>query len=195
MHLCRGGRGRIEELEVLPRRDCPVVVAGEERGLSLDEQREDVGWIGAVPDRVAADPERVDRAQIGENGLQRDEVRVDVAEDADPHAAASRAARIVKRFSASARPITTDATPRDASARTSSRSRTPPPACNATLLPTTARTVSTRASGGPASCASAARSIRYRARTPANCAARAEARAPRPVATVTRSGSPPRGAR
>jgi len=73
---------------------------------SLDEQREDVGWIGAVPNGVAADPERVHLAQVREHGLEGDEVRVDVAEDADPHAAASRAARIVNRFSTSARPMT-----------------------------------------------------------------------------------------
>src|SRR2546430_4392941 len=42
MHLRRGGRRRIEEAEVFPRRDGAVVVARHEGGLSLDEEREDV---------------------------------------------------------------------------------------------------------------------------------------------------------
>src|SRR4029077_1928250 len=128
MHLRRDRGGLIEEVEILTRRDGPIVVARHQRGLTRDEQREDVGRLGAVPNGVATDPERVHLAHVGEDRLESDEVRVNVADDADLHAAASRAARIVNRFSASARPTTTDATPRDASARMSSRSRTPPPA-------------------------------------------------------------------
>src|SRR5438093_2084267 len=161
MRFGRDRRGRVEEIEILTRRDRAIVIARDDRRFARDEEREDIGRVRTVSHGVAADPELVHRAHRVEHRLERDEIGVDVADDSDLHAVdASRAARIVKRLSASARPITADLTPRAASARTSSRSRMPPPAWSAVRGPTTARTASTRSSGGPPSRASVVRSMR-----------------------------------
>src|SRR5204863_9802109 len=42
MHLRRDSGGRIEEVEILARRDGAVMVARDDRGLPLDEEREHV---------------------------------------------------------------------------------------------------------------------------------------------------------
>src|SRR3989442_947816 len=52
------------------------MVARNDRGLPLDEEREHVGWLRAVPDRVPADPQRIHRPHLGAAGLNRDELRV-----------------------------------------------------------------------------------------------------------------------
>ena len=41
--------------------------------------------IRAVPDDVAEMPDGVDRAGVGEHGVECDEVAVDVREHGDPH--------------------------------------------------------------------------------------------------------------
>src|SRR3989442_10126411 len=93
----RGDRGRfVEKLEVLAGANRAVVVPGDDDRTALAQDREHVGWIGAVPDRVAADPEPVDRSELLQDGLESDQVRVHVAEQAHPHADATLVTRGVR---------------------------------------------------------------------------------------------------
>src|SRR5207237_10188724 len=117
-HLHGARRRPVRDRETLVPRHRDVVITRDDRRLSLDEQCENIRWIGPVTDGVAADPDGVDRTDRRKHRLERDEVRVDVAEDGDLHArvrphvsAACWASATENRPSRKARPITTDATP------------------------------------------------------------------------------------
>src|SRR5688500_6606455 len=114
----------VKELDALARRDRTVVIALHEHRLALPQQRERLRRIRTVPHGIAGDPEGIHLPERSENGFERDEIGVDVGEEAYAHAAFASAS--VKRRSRNARPITTDAAPQRASARTSATSRTPP---------------------------------------------------------------------
>src|SRR6266542_2646839 len=188
----RLGRAIVEELEALAGRDGTVVVALNEQRASLPQERKRVAWVRSVSDGVTGHPQRVDLPERREDRLERDEVRVDVGKEPYPHAAFASAS--VKRPSRNARPITTDAAPQRASARTSSTSRTPPPVWMAVSAPIFARRRSMRTSGGPPRRPSTLVSITYSARIPRSAAISAASAASRPDARRTRSASPPRGA-
>src|SRR5206468_224830 len=188
----RLGRAIVEELEALAGRDGAVVVALNEQRASLPQERKRVAWVRSVSDGVTGHPQRLDLPERSEDRLERDEVRVDVGKEPYPHAALASAS--VKRPSRNARPITTDAAPQRASARTSSTSRTPPPVWMAVSAPIFDRRRSMRTSGGPPRRPSALVSTTYSARIPRSAAISAASAASRPDARRTRSASPPRGA-
>src|SRR5439155_21370797 len=187
-------RAVVEELEALAGRDGAVVIALHEQGASLAQQRKRVAGVRPVSDGVTRHPQGIDLPERSEHRFESDEVRVDVGQQ--PYAHAAFASASVKRCSRNARPITTDAAPQRASARTSSTSRTPPPVWNATPRsgPTFTRSRSMSTRGGPPSWRSVLTSITYKARIPRSAAISAASSASRPDARRTRPVSPPRGA-
>jgi hypothetical protein len=49
------------------------------------EPLDDAIGLGAVADDIAAVPHRIDRSEVGEDRVERDEIAMDVRQDGDPH--------------------------------------------------------------------------------------------------------------
>ena len=62
-----------------------VMVAADADRLDVGQPADDAVGIRPVADHVAEMPDGVDRADRGQDGVERDEIRMDVGQDGDPH--------------------------------------------------------------------------------------------------------------
>ena len=61
-----------------------MIAADADRADRREPFDDGIGF-GTVADDVAEVPDGIDRAEVGEDRVERDEVAVDVREDRDPH--------------------------------------------------------------------------------------------------------------
>ncbi len=61
------------------------MIAPDADGADRRETFDDCVGLRAVADDVAQVPDGIDRAEVGEDRVERDDVAVDVREDGDPH--------------------------------------------------------------------------------------------------------------
>jgi hypothetical protein len=61
------------------------MVPANAHGADLLQPGHDAIGLRSIADHVAELPDGVDRTQVGEHGIEGDQVAVDVREDRDPH--------------------------------------------------------------------------------------------------------------
>ena len=83
--LHRRPRLRIEVVDLAAAGSGRVVVAPDADRADRREAFDDGVGLRAVADDIAEVPDGVDRAEVGEDRVERDDVAVDVREDGDPH--------------------------------------------------------------------------------------------------------------